>query len=86
MHGKSQRIDRLQCHGRMVLNQDCNMGLHNASATDKSHLDWPFFDAAHRELAPCVRDWAQRYLIGDHDESRAGTDAACRELVKVHFL
>ena len=45
------------------------------------HLAWPFFDDTHRSLAPAIRSWAERSLHGPHDESREGTDAACRELV-----
>jgi alkylation response protein AidB-like acyl-CoA dehydrogenase len=45
------------------------------------HLDWPFFEDTHRELAPAVRAWAQQHLHEDHDESREAVDAACRGLV-----
>src|SRR5262245_5657685 len=45
------------------------------------HLAWPFFDDSHRTLAPAVRNWAEQSLHGDHDESREGTDAACRKMV-----
>jgi len=45
------------------------------------HLAWPFFDDSHRSLAPAIRKWAEESLHGDHDESREGTDAACRKLV-----
>jgi acyl-CoA dehydrogenase len=45
---------------------------------DKSFLDWPFFEARHRDLAQRLDDWAAASLGAiDH-----GTvDAACRELV-----
>jgi len=47
------------------------------------HLDTPFFDAAHRELAIRARTWALEH-IGDsaRAEDRATVDAACRKLVK----
>jgi acyl-CoA dehydrogenase len=42
------------------------------------HLDWPFFDAAHRALASEAIAWAQANLQGvAHDD----VDAACRRLV-----
>jgi acyl-CoA dehydrogenase len=52
------------------------------AGTELDHLDWPFFDDTHRELAPAVRAWAQKHLEHkDHDESREAIDAACRRLV-----
>ena len=54
---------------------------------DKSYLDWPFFDPAHRALAERVDAWAAAGL--DHIDhgtpgaaGRAAVDAACIELVK----
>ena len=47
--------------------------------TDKSFLDWPFFEPAHRELAKSLDDWAKDNLSG-LDET--DVDAACRELVR----
>ena len=45
---------------------------------DKSFLDWPFFDARHRDLAERLDAWAGAELGGiDHSD----VDAACRELV-----
>ena len=45
---------------------------------DKSFLDWPFFEARHRDLAERLDAWAGAELGGiDHSE----VDAACRELV-----
>ena len=45
---------------------------------DRSFLDWPFFDASHREFALELDEWAGANLAGiDH----ADTDAACRKLV-----
>jgi acyl-CoA dehydrogenase len=43
---------------------------------DRSYLDWPFFDPAHRDWAARVEEVAQGLAI-DH----ADTDAACRGLV-----
>lgn len=45
------------------------------------HLSWPFFDAAHAELAHEARVWAQQNVREHDDESRAATDAATRQLV-----
>ena len=45
---------------------------------DRSFLNWPFFEARHRDLAARLEDWAARELCGiDHFD----TDAACRALV-----
>lgn len=45
---------------------------------DKSFLDWPFFEARHRDLAERLDAWAGSELGGiDHSD----VDAACRELV-----
>lgn len=45
-----------------------------------AHLDWPFFDDAHRHLARDAEAWA-REALGDwtHD---ADSDAVCRRLVR----
>ena len=47
------------------------------------HLEWPFFDAAHRELGPALDAWARaRGSRGAaRDESIDGIDAACRASV-----
>lgn len=45
--------------------------------SDKSFLDWPFFDARHRELAATLEEWCAANLPVDH----ADVDAACRGLV-----
>jgi len=47
--------------------------------TDRSFLDWPFFEPAHRELALSLDAWATENLC-DIDDS--DVDAACRELVR----
>lgn len=44
---------------------------------DRSFLDWPFFEARHRDLAAALEIWCQRHLPVDHSD----TDAACRGLV-----
>jgi acyl-CoA dehydrogenase len=46
---------------------------------DRSFLDWPFFEARHRELAARLEDWAGAALGHvDHGD----VDAACRGLVR----
>lgn len=46
--------------------------------SDHSFLEWPFFEARHRELAEALDQWALRELASvDHSD----TDAACRTLV-----
>lgn len=46
--------------------------------SDRSFLDWPFFEDRHRRLADDLDAWAGRHL-GSVDHS--DTDAACRALV-----
>ncbi len=46
--------------------------------SDRSHLDWPFFEPRHRELADGLERWAAANLAGAH---AADTDAECRRLV-----
>ena len=44
-----------------------------------AHLDWPFFDDRHRELAQALEQWASVHLAGvDH---HGDVDADCRDLV-----
>ncbi len=45
---------------------------------DRSFLNWPFFEARHRELAENLDAWATENL---RDINHAETDAACRDLV-----
>ncbi len=46
--------------------------------TDRSFLNWPFFEDRHRELAAELQDWAERELGAvDHSD----TDATCRRIV-----
>jgi acyl-CoA dehydrogenase len=47
--------------------------------SDKTYLDWPFFDESHRTLAHELDTWAAERLGGGHDH--VDTDAACHNLV-----
>ena len=44
---------------------------------DRSFLDWPFFEARHRDLAAALDAWGAQNLPVDHGD----VDAACRSLV-----
>ncbi|MCA3444491.1 MAG: acyl-CoA dehydrogenase [Rhodobacter sp.] len=44
---------------------------------DRSFLDWPFFEARHRDLALALDAWCAEHLPVDHGD----VDAACRSLV-----
>jgi len=44
-----------------------------------AHLDWPFFEPRHAELARKAEDWAVTSLSYAHDEDE---DSVCRRLVK----
>ncbi len=44
------------------------------------HLEWPFFEAAHRALAPNIRQWARAELWNEAEPD--DVDAACRQLVR----
>lgn len=46
------------------------------SAPPLSHLELPFFDAVHRDIAPSLSTWAQAQTVDEHDDR-----AACREWV-----
>jgi acyl-CoA dehydrogenase len=49
--------------------------------TDRSFLDWPFFEDRHRALAEGLDDWAERTLpsfLADAED----VDATCRRLVR----
>jgi acyl-CoA dehydrogenase len=48
--------------------------------SDRSFLDWPFFDEGHRRLADELEAWCEAELGEAHDEE--GVDAACRDLVR----
>ena len=46
-------------------------------------LDWPFFDATHRELVARLDSWADTHLAtAAHPEERAAVDVRCRTLVR----
>ncbi|MBD1202843.1 MAG: acyl-CoA dehydrogenase family protein [Rhodobacteraceae bacterium] len=47
--------------------------------SDQSFLDWPFFEARHRELAAALEAWCVAHLPVDHGD----VDAACRALVQM---
>jgi len=52
-----------------------------------AHLDWPFFEPRHAELARRAESWAAANLGYAHDEDAraprgAGADAICRRLVR----
>lgn len=47
--------------------------------SDKSYLDWPFFDDAHRGLEREVDGWAAKNISHGHG---GDVDAACRSLVR----
>ena len=46
---------------------------------DLPHLDWPFFDESHRDLAERLERWCEAHLADDHP---ADVDSACRILVR----
>lgn len=48
--------------------------------SDKSFLDWPFFEDKHRELAISLDAWCTENL---HSVDHSDTDLACRSLVKL---
>ncbi len=47
--------------------------------SDSNYLDWPFFDASHRELANRLEAWATDSIDETHGDD---VDAACRALVR----
>ena len=47
---------------------------------EPDHLEWPFFDAAHRKLAPEIRRWSRSELWNETEPD--DVDAACRALVR----
>ena len=48
-----------------------------ARMSDKTFLDWPFFEPRHRDLAAGLETWCAAHLPVDHGD----VDAACRGLV-----
>ncbi|PLL11138.1 acyl-CoA dehydrogenase [Tabrizicola sp. TH137] len=47
--------------------------------SDQSFLDWPFFEARHRDLAAALEAWCAAHLPVAHGD----VDAACRALVRM---
>lgn len=47
--------------------------------SDRTFLDWPFFEDSHRQLANDLDQWAAKHL---NDIDHSDTDNACRSLVK----
>ena len=47
--------------------------------SDKSYLDWPFFEPKHAQLERELDAWAARHI---HEEHGADVDATCRALVR----
>ena len=47
--------------------------------SDRTFLDWPFFEARHRDLAAALEAWCAAHLPVDHGD----VDAACRGLVRL---
>jgi acyl-CoA dehydrogenase len=47
--------------------------------SDRSFLDWPFFDDSHRRLAEELESWCARELNDDEPDD---VDQACRDLVR----
>jgi acyl-CoA dehydrogenase len=45
--------------------------------SDRSFLDWPFFEPRHRELAAALEEWCASHLPVAHED----VDAACKGLV-----
>lgn len=45
----------------------------------QAHLDWPFLEHRHRELAAAVDAWARDHVSADH---ASDIDVACRQLVR----
>lgn len=53
--------------------------------SDKSYLDWPFFEPHHAALEAALDAWAVQQLAHAPDHAahdHAGVDAACRQLVR----
>lgn len=47
---------------------------------DRTFLDWPFFDPAHRELAGALESWAAD-AIAPHEDDEGDVDTLCRRFV-----
>ncbi len=48
--------------------------------SDKTYLEWPFFEPRHAELEQALDAWATEHIAGHHE---ADVDAACRQLVRL---
>jgi len=48
--------------------------------SDRTYLDWPFFEPAHRELAARLDEWSRDNLSDAHDD--VDVDDTCRKLVR----
>lgn len=60
------------------------MSSRETELTIPSHLEWPFFEPHHRELAAELEQWARCHVGHEEaaDHSVAAVDQACRELVR----
>ena len=47
--------------------------------SDKTYLEWPFFEPRHAALEQALDAWAAEHIAGHHE---ADVDAACRHLVR----
>ena len=47
-----------------------------------SFLDWPFFEARHRELYAGVAAWCDENLDAAHGDAREAVDALCIDRVR----
>lgn len=45
-------------------------------------LNWPFFEARHRELHASLVAWCEQNLVGAHSETRESVDAHCIDVVR----
>ena len=53
-----------------------------AATQGPAELNWPFFNASHRDFKRLLDNWCQRHLsTATHDESRSAVDAECVRLV-----
>jgi len=49
--------------------------------SDKTFLDWPFFEDSHRQLAQTCESWALAAVPGITDQHDTNVDRICQELV-----
>lgn len=62
------------------MNDDLDTLCRSFVIAEPDHLEWPFFDAAHRKLAPEIRRWSRSELWNETEPD--DIDAACRALVR----